>query len=83
MISDEIQNEFEMHALVSQEIKRVITHHVANLDRRFDEVTQEGLDVIAHRVGSIIGRGDNDPEDWYSIAAYAVTVGNRLKKNND
>jgi hypothetical protein len=83
MNSVEIQNEFEMRALISQEIKRVITHHVANLDRRFDEVTLEGLDVIAHRIGSIIGRGANDPEDWYSIGAYAATVGNQLKKNND
>ena len=83
MNNSEIQSELETHALISQEIKRVITHHVANLDRGFDELTLEGLDVIAHRFGSIIGRGDNDPEDWYNIAAYAWTIGNRLKKNDD
>ena len=79
----EIQNAFETHALISQELKCVITHHVANLDRGFDEVTEEVFDIIAHKIGSIIARNNNDPDDWYTIAAYAVTAGNRLKKNDD
>jgi hypothetical protein len=83
MNSTEVQDKFEMHALISQEIKRVITHHVTNLDRGFNEITLEGLDVIAHRIGSIIARGDGDPDDWYSIGSYAMVVGNRLTRNDD
>jgi hypothetical protein len=33
----------EVHALITQDLKRVITHHVADLDRRLDDDMQESL----------------------------------------
>jgi hypothetical protein len=46
--------DYAVHALITQDLKRVITHHVGHLDRRLDDDMQESLDMVAHKIGRII-----------------------------
>ena len=71
--------DYVTHALVTQDLKRVITHHVADLDRRLDDDMAETLDMIAHKIGRIIAGNAAEPEHWRGIAGYAPLVANRLE----
>ena len=71
------------HAFITQDLKRVITHHVADLDRRLDDDMAETLDMIAHKIGRIIAGNPAEPDHWRDIAGYAQLVANRLEGAND
>jgi hypothetical protein len=75
--------DYVVHARVTQDLKRVITHHVAELDRRLDPDMQESLDMIAHKIGRIIAGNPGKPDHWRDIACYAGLVANRLKGADD
>jgi hypothetical protein len=75
--------DYVTHSLVTQDLKRVVTHHVADLDRRLDDDMQETLDMIAHKIGRIIAGNPVEPDHWRDIAGYAQLVANRLERTND
>ena len=74
--------DYEIHAAITQDLKRVITHHVADLDRRLDDDMQETLDMIAHKIGRIIAGNPAEPDHWRDVAGYAQLVANRLETND-
>jgi len=71
--------DYAVHALITQDLKRVIAHHVADLDRRLDDDMAETLDMIAHKIGRIIAGNPAEPDHWRDIAGYAQLVANRLE----
>jgi hypothetical protein len=75
--------DYAVHALITQDLKRVLTHHVADLDRRLDDDMAETLDMIAHKIGRIIAGDAAEPDHWRDIAGYAQLVANRLEGGND
>ena len=75
--------DYEVHALITQDLKRVVTHHVADLDRKLDDDMAETLDMIAHKIGRIIAGNPAEPDHWRDIAGYAQLVANRLERTND
>ena len=74
--------DYAVHALITQDLKRVITHHVADLDRRLDDDMQESLDMIVHKIGRIIAGNPAEPDHWFDVAGYAQLVANRLATND-
>ena len=74
---------YVVHALITQDLKRVINHHVGDLDRRLDDDMQETLDMIAHKIGRIIAGNAAEPDHWRDVAGYAQLVANRLEGGND
>jgi len=74
--------DYAVHALITQDLKRVITHHVADLDRRLDDDMQESLDMITHKIGRIIAGNPAEPDHWFDVAGYAQLVANRLATND-
>jgi hypothetical protein len=70
--------DYAVHALITQDLKRVITHHVGHLDRRLDDDMQESLDMVAHKIGRIIAGDPGFADHWADIAGYAQLVANRL-----
>jgi len=66
-------------ALVSQELKSVMRHHLADLDCRLDAEIQEALDMMAHEMGRIISDNPNSFSAWANIAFYAQLVANKLE----
>ena len=75
--------DYAVHALITQDLKRVINHHVGDLDRRLDDDMAETLDMIAHKIGRIIAGNAAEPEHWLDVAGYAQLVANRLEVTND
>jgi hypothetical protein len=71
--------DYAVHALITQDLKRVLTHHVGDLDRRLDDDMTETLDMIAHKIGRIIAGNPAEPDHWRDIAGYAQLVANRLE----
>ena len=71
------------HARVTQDLKRVMRHHVADLDRRMDDDMAETLAMIAHKIGRIIAGNAAESDHWRDIAGYAQLVANRLELTND
>ena len=76
---EKTHGDYVTHALVTQDLKRVIAHHVADLDRRLDDDMAESLDMIAHKIGRIIAGNPAEPDHWRDIAGYAQLVANRLE----
>jgi hypothetical protein len=75
--------DYAVHALITQDLKRTITHHVGHLDRRLDDDMQESLDMITHQIGRIIAGDPGFADYWRDIAGYAQLVANRLEVTND
>ena len=80
---EKTHGDYEIHSAITQDLKRVITHHVADLDRRLDPDMAETLDMIAHKIGRIIAGNAAEPDHWRDIACYAQLVANRLEGGND
>ena len=74
--------DYVVHALITQDLKRVIAHHVADLDRRLDDDMRESLDMITHKVGRISAGNPAEPDHWFDVAGYAQLVANRLATND-
>jgi hypothetical protein len=70
---------FTGHAAVTQDLKGVITGHLAVRGKELRPDQQEALDMICHKIGRIVN-GDADYADsWVDIAGYAKLVGDRLE----
>jgi hypothetical protein len=80
---NELYGNYAGIALVSQELKIVMRHHLADLDCRLDVEIQEALDMMAQEMGRIIGDNPNSFSAWANIAWYAQLVANRLEVAND
>ena len=74
--------DYMTHATITQDLKRVMRNHTADLDRRLDDDMQETLDMIAHKIGRIIAGNAAEPDHWRDIAGYAQLVANRLEVTN-
>ena len=74
--------DYEIHAEITQGLKRVMCNHICDLDRRLDDDMQETLDMIAHKIGRIIAGNAAEPDHWRDIAGYAQLVANRLEVTN-
>jgi len=74
---------YEIHAAITQDLKRVMRNHVCDLDRRLDDDMAETLAMIAHKIGRIIAGNPAEPDHWRDIAGYAQLVANRLEVAND
>jgi hypothetical protein len=74
---------YMMHAVITQNLKRIMRNHIADLDRRLEHDMQETLDMIAHKIGRIIAGNPGEPDHWRDIAGYAQLVANRLESTND
>lgn len=67
------------HAMVTQDLKRVIAEHLANRAKVLSDDQQEALDMICHKIGRIIN-GDPDYQDsWTDIAGYSKLIADRLE----
>jgi hypothetical protein len=75
--------DYMMHAVITQNLKRIMRNHIADLDRRLEYDMQETLDMIAHKIGRIIAGNPEEPDHWRDIAGYAQLVANRLEATND
>jgi hypothetical protein len=80
---EKTHGDYVLHALITQDLKRVIRHHVADLDVKLDDDMQETLDMIAHKIGRIIAGNPAEPDHWRDIAGYAQLVANRLERTDD
>ena len=76
---EKTHGDYEIHAAITQDLKRVINHHIGNLDRRLDDDMTETLAMIAHVIGRIIAGSPAESYNWLSIACYAQLVANRLE----
>jgi hypothetical protein len=73
--------DYEIHAAITQDLKRVMRNHVCDLDRGLDDDMQETLEMIAHKIGRIIAGNPAEPDHWRDIAGYAQLVANRLNSD--
>jgi len=80
---EKTHGDYVLHASITQDLKRVIRHHVADLDVKLDDDMQETLDMIAQKIGRIIAGNPEEPDHWRDIAGYAQLVANRLEHFND
>jgi hypothetical protein len=80
---EKTHGDYVLHAFITQDLKRVIRHHVADLDVKLDDDMQETLDMIAHKIGRIIAGNPAEPDHWRDIAGYAQLVANRLERTDD
>jgi predicted enzyme related to lactoylglutathione lyase len=80
---EKTHGDYVLHALITQDLKRVIRHYVADLDVKLDDDMQETLDMIAHKIGRIIAGNPAEPDHWRDIAGYAQLVANRLERTDD
>jgi hypothetical protein len=80
---EKTHGDYMTHARVTQDLKRVMRHHVADLDRGMDDDMAETLAMIAHKIGRIIAGNPAEPDHWRDIAGYAQLVANRLEGTND
>ena len=72
---------FEVHAFVTQQLKAVINHQLADMDRRLANDMRESLDMICHKIGRIVAGDPNHHDHWLDIAGYATLVADRLEND--
>jgi hypothetical protein len=70
---------YAAQAKVTQDLKRVITHHVADLDRKLDDDVRETLDTISHAIGMIIQGYSDNTSIWLAIVDSALLIANKLE----
>lgn len=76
---EKTHGDYEIRAAITQDLKRVITHHICDLDVKLHDDMAETLDMIAHKIGRIIAGNPAEPDHWRDIAGYAQLVANRLE----
>lgn len=66
------------HAMVTQDLKKVVAEHLKMRNKELSADQQEALDMIFHKIGRIVN-GDPDYDDsWIDIAGYSKLVADRL-----
>jgi hypothetical protein len=73
---------FTGHALVTQDLKRVVALHLAARNKRLSPSQQEALDMIFHKIGRIVNGDPNYSDSWIDIAGYATLVVKILDKES-
>jgi hypothetical protein len=69
---------FHRHAAISQALKAVVRHELAERDKELQPDQVEAIEMICHKLARIIN-GDPDYHDsWHDIAGYAQLVADRL-----
>ena len=77
---------FPDHAAISQAIKHLLFEPDAALalerprERAYDYAQQEGLEMIAHKLGRIVAGNPDEPDHWADIAGYARLVADHLER---
>ena len=74
---------FFTHAMLTQELKRVIDAHVRARRKPLCADQQEALDMICHKIGRIINGDPNYADSWHDIAGYAQLVADRINQINE
>lgn len=77
---------FTGHALITQDLKRVIAEHTplgrtradGSQDDHLAPDQQEALDMICHKIGRILNGDPDYADSWHDIAGYAQLVADRL-----
>lgn len=73
---------FNNHANVTQGIKSAYRLHHSNWCR-LDTVTKEALEMIAHKIGRIIGGDETYGDSWHDIAGYATLAKEHHERNHE
>ena len=73
---------FYTHAMISQELKRVVETRLRARNKRLDVDQVEALSMIFHKIGRIINGDPNYADSWHDIAGYAQLVADRLNESN-
>lgn len=70
---------FSGHANVTQDLKKVIRHHLKQREKKLTDEQIEALEMIAHKIGRIINGDPNYADSWVDIAGYAKLVSDSLE----
>lgn len=70
---------FTGHANVTQDLKKVIRHHLKQRDKKLADDQMEALEMIAHKIGRVINGDPDYADSWIDIAGYAKLVSDRLE----
>lgn len=70
---------FTGHANVTQDLKKVIRHHLKQRDKKLADDQMEALEMIAHKIGRVINGDPDYADSWVDIAGYAKLVSDRLE----
>ena len=73
--------DFLGHAKATMAIKKVMTSHLLDRDKRLAPDQEEALHMIAHKIGRIINGDPNYIDSWDDIAGYAKLVADRLRSD--
>lgn len=71
---------FEGHARVTQKLKLVVRTELALRDKVLNDMQDEALEMIFHKIGRIINGDANYADSWHDIAGYAKLVEDSLIK---
>lgn len=71
--------QFKFHAVVTQELKRVVQQQLQVRKKQLAPDQIEALDMICHKIGRIINGDPDYADSWDDIAGYAQLVGDRLR----
>lgn len=66
------------HAVVTQDLKTIISNSLQTRGGSLAPDQQEALDMICHKIGRIINGDPNYADSWHDIAGYAQLVADRL-----
>lgn len=72
--------DFAGHALVTQELKMVLSRHARSRGKDLTAAQQESLDMICHKLGRIVNGDPNYADSWVDIAGYARLVADILNE---
>ncbi len=70
---------FTGHANVTQDLKKVIRHHLKQREKKLADDQMEALEMIAHKIGRVINGDPDYADSWVDIAGYAKLVSDRLE----
>ena len=70
---------FTGHANVTQDLKKVIRHHLKQREKKLADDQMEALEMIAHKIGRIVNGDPDYADSWIDIAGYAKLVSDRLE----
>jgi hypothetical protein len=74
--------DFLGHAKATMNLKKVITSHLLDRDKRLAPDQEEALHMIAHKIGRIINGDPDYIDSWDDIAGYAKLVADRLRSDD-
>jgi hypothetical protein len=72
--------DFRENTTIMQSLKRLM-RNTRNWDQLADDQA-EALDMIAHKIGRILGGNPDHKDSWHDIAGYAKLIDDRLPDPN-